>query len=346
VDWNIVSPASLHHNADVGLGSLSAPATATADFHPNFDTFDIPDVTDDQQVTSEQYNAALALMNNGNNHQQITYANDLAFAPPQPRPSLTHHQVRHSISGPVTDELPFGSDPALSLGSAAVPDRAVENTAPEHPGTRVINFGSDASFNSTLGFLPPPNTGSHVDVQRRLVDDMNAMGHRESAPSTRATSPVLKRQRFPVPHESEAESSQESDDDDEEHARPRAKRRRRSGKQDLPSPPPLKTMPRRKSYSHPKRNNRNSGSGDGGKGTKQQKENLSEEQKRNNHIMSEQKRRNIIKTGYEQLNILVPALRDGSFSKSQALMESASYLESLVEGNKRLREILSGADSS
>ncbi|EPE07771.1 bhlh family transcription factor [Ophiostoma piceae UAMH 11346] len=68
------------------------------------------------------------------------------------------------------------------------------------------------------------------------------------------------------------------------------------------------------------------------------RENLSEEQKRENHIKSEQKRRTLIKTGFEDLGILVPGLDGGSHSKSTMLMIAANYLEELLKGNKQLRE--------
>jgi len=63
--------------------------------------------------------------------------------------------------------------------------------------------------------------------------------------------------------------------------------------------------------------------------------NLSEDQKRANHIQSEQKRRNIIKQGYEDLNQLVPSLAGGKsgFSKSEILKEVVAYLENLIAGN-------------
>ncbi|KAF2723974.1 hypothetical protein K431DRAFT_194513, partial [Polychaeton citri CBS 116435] len=51
------------------------------------------------------------------------------------------------------------------------------------------------------------------------------------------------------------------------------------------------------------------------------RQNLTEDQKRANHIQSEQKRRNIIKQGYDDLNGLVPSLAGGKsgFSKSEIL---------------------------
>lgn len=70
------------------------------------------------------------------------------------------------------------------------------------------------------------------------------------------------------------------------------------------------------------------------------RENLSEEQKRSNHIQSEQKRRNLIKSGFEDLNRMVPELRSGGFSKSNMLMEAAKFVEKLQQENDALKQQL------
>ncbi|EFX06327.1 hlh transcription factor [Grosmannia clavigera kw1407] len=70
------------------------------------------------------------------------------------------------------------------------------------------------------------------------------------------------------------------------------------------------------------------------------RENLSEEQKRENHIKSEQKRRTLIKEGFDDLCVLVPSLHGGGFSKSVMLSMAADWLEALISGNQQLREQL------
>jgi hypothetical protein len=70
------------------------------------------------------------------------------------------------------------------------------------------------------------------------------------------------------------------------------------------------------------------------------RKNLTEEQKRNNHIKSEQKRRNIIKQGYQDLNQLVPNLKTGGFSKSAVLTETTRFLEELVVANSSMEQHL------
>ena len=75
-------------------------------------------------------------------------------------------------------------------------------------------------------------------------------------------------------------------------------------------------------------------------GSKAARENLTEEQKRTNHILSEQKRRNLIRQGFEDLCTLVPALRGGGFSKSAMLTGAADWLEDLLHGNDILQSQL------
>ncbi|CAK7203236.1 hypothetical protein SEUCBS139899_005967 [Sporothrix eucalyptigena] len=80
--------------------------------------------------------------------------------------------------------------------------------------------------------------------------------------------------------------------------------------------------------------------------TKPPRENLTEEQKRENHIKSEQKRRTLIKTGFDDLCIIVPNLQGGNLSKSLILTTAASWLTDLLEGNNRLKNQLSAMDST
>jgi hypothetical protein len=68
------------------------------------------------------------------------------------------------------------------------------------------------------------------------------------------------------------------------------------------------------------------------------KENLSDQQKRANHIQSEKKRREIINKGYADLNMLVPCLANGKsgLSRSECLAEIHCYLETVTRGNEAI----------
>ena len=69
--------------------------------------------------------------------------------------------------------------------------------------------------------------------------------------------------------------------------------------------------------------------------TKQPRHNLSDTQKRNNHIASEQKRRDAMKVNYEELNLYVPSLRQNGqgLSRSEILQHSGDWLQTLTVGN-------------
>jgi len=76
---------------------------------------------------------------------------------------------------------------------------------------------------------------------------------------------------------------------------------------------------------------------------KKRRENLSEQQKRINHITSEQKRRNLIQGGFNEIHNLVPTLRgqrERGDSKSTVLLKTVDYIREMREGNDRLRRML------
>ncbi|KAK4555709.1 hypothetical protein LTR86_007462 [Recurvomyces mirabilis] len=76
--------------------------------------------------------------------------------------------------------------------------------------------------------------------------------------------------------------------------------------------------------------------------------NLTEEQKRQNHIHSEQKRRVVIKQGYQELEKLVPSLKNGKsgLSKSEQIKEIAAFIQATVKGNKRMKKVLQQMDQN
>ncbi|KAK7206819.1 hypothetical protein BZA70DRAFT_275138 [Myxozyma melibiosi] len=67
---------------------------------------------------------------------------------------------------------------------------------------------------------------------------------------------------------------------------------------------------------------------------------LSEAQRRKNHISSEKKRRDAIKQGFEELSYIVPVLRAGGFSKSIVLSHVLDFITDVEKKNKQMREIL------
>ncbi|PSR93663.1 hypothetical protein BD289DRAFT_480975 [Coniella lustricola] len=69
------------------------------------------------------------------------------------------------------------------------------------------------------------------------------------------------------------------------------------------------------------------------------RENLTEDQKRENHINSEKKRRKVISVGFDNLGHIVPAANGGNTSKSAVLEATVAFIQELMEGNAQLRQM-------
>ena len=74
--------------------------------------------------------------------------------------------------------------------------------------------------------------------------------------------------------------------------------------------------------------------------------NLTEEEKKMNHIRSEQKRRNQIKEGFADLTDLMPDAASAGPSKCTILAKAVDWVSDLIEGNKKLREQLNSLTGS
>ena len=235
------------------------------------------------------------------------------------------------------------------------------NAAEDFSSSRAGHFhwGSDSNFHEDQAYLVPPHQETEEDVTQGLMQNMACL---QSATTTRPSSPNVVRQsksksrrqqQSPLDADSRTKS-ENSVNDDEKSSRPRkrrktsiktedvdsdlsdaaedaAKKRKSKKKQTSPFPEEGSVAKRRKSSGNAQKNNR---------------ENLSEKQKRENHILSEQKRRNLIKQGFADLCELVPDLRTGGFSKSAILVQAASWLETILKENEELRrnlDLLEGA---
>ncbi|KAM7208685.1 hypothetical protein V8F20_001108 [Naviculisporaceae sp. PSN 640] len=80
--------------------------------------------------------------------------------------------------------------------------------------------------------------------------------------------------------------------------------------------------------------------GGAGAPKKPPRQNLSEEQKRANHIKSEQKRRTDIKNAFQDVQEIVPEIRGQGLSKSVILSNTVEYMERLLGGNDELENLL------
>lgn len=208
--------------------------------------------------------------------------------------------------------------------------------ADQHPSrkARSLRWGSDASF-MDQGYLRPPDQPDEEQRTNELLDHLGCFEPQNSATNTRPPSPdrivgapprpsfrgdtAPDADKIPQPRKRPRVVKQEDDYSDEDDERIQSRTSRGS------------ISKARRISTEMSRKTRLQG------GSKATRENLTEEQKRTNHILSEQKRRNLIRQGFEDLCILVPGLRGGGFSKSAMLTGAADWLEDLLRGNEILQ---------
>ena len=219
-----------------------------------------------------------------------------------------------------------------------------------------IRWGSDAGFNSPQGFIPPAGQDNIAASERSHIQAVEnafslTLGHMPSSTdTTRTSSPVASRDT--KSHQRTKSAGQKNEDEDPE-SRPRKRRKSKIPEEededdDVPVSATLKDSKKRKSSRKSLADSPASESEQASKrrksaaaaAAKASRENLTEEQKRENHIKSEQKRRTLIREGFEDLGELVPGLRGGGFSKSAVLIMAADWLEDLIQGNEVLRDRL------
>ncbi|PQE30037.1 BHLH family transcription factor protein [Rutstroemia sp. NJR-2017a WRK4] len=217
-----------------------------------------------------------------------------------------------------------------------------------------IRWGSDSGFGSPQGFIPPPNTAKLEESERSRLQALDAfigaaLTESSSADNTQPSSPTITR-TVPIVQPPRRSSTVVKE---EPHEPPRKRRKSKfseeTAEEDDESSAPSKPDGRRKRKSQSKADSPVIAPSNGSAGHKRRKsttaaaaqkatrENLTEDQKRENHIKSEQKRRTLIREGFEDLGELVPGLRGGGFSKSAVLVMAADWLEELLRGNEVLR---------
>lgn len=226
--------------------------------------------------------------------------------------------------------------------SALICDRPVNDRAD-------LRWGSDASFATPQGFITPYSRESVSAVEKYHLQAIQTALSPAQDPDT-AYSVRSEARTSPISHRRMNSIGQSSVEDDQGMVT--SKRRKIEVKDedddDMSFTSPVNSKlntKKRKIYagesvdlsaseygsSHKRRKSTTS------VGTKPIRENLTEEQKRENHIKSEQKRRTLIREGFEDLNELVPGLQGGGFSKSAVLAQAADWLEELIRGNEKLR---------
>ncbi|KAK7755648.1 hypothetical protein SLS62_002258 [Diatrype stigma] len=224
-----------------------------------------------------------------------------------------------------------------------------------------LQWGSDPSFARPQGFVPPSRKDTHEALEQKRINYLQCLELSKSAATTRASSPVAVGNGENIPADTQRGRANDRNIKEEYAPLPSPIKRRKSRPKEEPeeeeedrlSPiPPKPPAKKRKSKADV------NGSSEGSTTTtakdaagkrrksaanaaKAARENLSESQKRENHIKSEQKRRGAIKEGYQDLGQIVPNLSSSGYSKSMMLTMSADWLEELIKGNDELARRLS-----
>lgn len=358
-DWNFMTPATVH--------GVSATIPDQAQLHHGFlaDNMYAPQPAhmDPLAPTHDDLQAASTLFNNA---QQPAYPHHRAHSFQDMAPSSSTHPARHSVPNPAHDTRPMV---ATSQGllheqlAALLPNHAAAGTldaqlAAQWAGTdaiqrheaefgpslhrpslkRTYTFGTDDSFSNPAGFSAP-HQETEEQVTRRLMRDMR---HSQTFipdipdPPSETTCPTQ------ADDGTEDDSDETSSADDDQHSKRRKKCtliKKETMRRTAPGNRVGKS--KRPSVTEDSKKKRASAAAQ-----KLQRENLSEEQKRSNHILSEQKRRNLIKRGFDDLHDLVPEIRNGGLSKSSVLMEAGNFLDKLIQDNNALLKLMRGASAN
>ncbi|KAG0128925.1 hypothetical protein HOY82DRAFT_488973 [Tuber indicum] len=256
-------------------------------------------------------------------------------------PSRHHHHHQY-LSGGMDGYLTSSSVSAAPMAAPSQIDinpfntsrgllqRQQGQTSQQLNNHNLLNFGTDTNF-APNGYHPPtlpvPLEDKEVEVRSRVY----AAFRNDSTVTTAVNSPTE------IKYEQGGGDTEDDDsgtpvyDDNESTPSPSRNsamlKRRMDGGEDFSK---SARKPRsRKSEASMRMAKKKAGG--------QKRDNLTEAQKRENHIHSEQKRRNLIRQGFEDLCSLVPELSSGGYSKSAVLVHAANYLDDLKKGNVRLR---------
>ena len=317
--------------------------------------------------TSADVLAAATLLQNGSNRRSHSMGNEPMFRGHDSPISPGNNQVRP----PSISRYPSGRSDTVGrersgdgfMGDPFYTDMVfgTQSRAPGRPrqissshAKADIRWGSDSGFGISQGFIPPINQRkevanlerSHIKAVEGAFIETSQMP--SSADTTRASSPAH------IHSANQRTKSIGQINDDEQDSRPRKRRKStlqddRDDDEESPVSATFKQGNKRRkstkmesplSSSEQSHKRRKSAAAAANAAAKATRENLTEEQKRENHIKSEQKRRTLIREGFDDLNQLVPGLRGGGFSKSAVLIMAADFLEETIQGNDILRQRL------
>lgn len=309
---------------------------------------------DHQQPSADVLEAANSLMQGGSHSRSHSVQHEPTFSSGPQKTSAMGPPVGHPRHQHWNEFRQEGR--RMSQSTHAAEQEAVLATwiygpeaQPNHrqsappPAPIDLQYGTDQNF-SIKGrpFVPPSEKESTEAIQQDRLRYLNAIRLSSSANTTRPPSPVFDGEepsfnpntRAPPPIKVEANgdgtrkwrksSKRDEEDDDEEEpqsAVSKTSARKRKQKGEVSNSP--------------------SAEGAGGKRRKSsaavKRENLTEDQKRENHINSEKKRRKVIQVGFENLSYIVPDIKGGNPSKSAMLEATVAWLQDLLDGNEALK---------
>jgi hypothetical protein len=258
------------------------------------------------------------------NWQGDSFYTDMVFG------SNGNHRPR-TAAKPV--DIQYGSDVGFAAGSFVAPvhNQAEAAAAGQNMMAVLSNIGRDGSSTAPSTRPSSPVVSRHGilnnDMRHNAADEEREVDWEEDRPTKRRKSSKM--------------TFKDEDGSDEETSRiSRTPKKRRpksisiarpTSSSATQSPPPSDGKRRKSTASKDLARSK-------AEAAKANRENLTEDQKRQNHIMSEQKRRTLIKEGFDDLNGLVPELKGGGHSKSAVLELAAAWLEGLIKDTETLRQ--------
>jgi hypothetical protein len=321
--------------------------------HTNF----LGNTEDELQAATALFNQAQPSYTNGRSHSfhdlpgasnsfaaNSAHSLNLGTLPVGPQHGLLHERLGALVPGHDTSRMDAHFAPQWATNK--VPQQHQTEFGPPLQKLdlkRTYTFGTDHSFSSPSGYSHPNGHLSEQDATRASIQGLEETSQHilraVAGIEGPSTSPAAYTQTLRGDDDeptSSAASASESED------RPAAKKRKKSHartSKDTPKKVARNGKARKISMVAEENNNTKKKRAPATSSSqKTHRENLTEEQKRSNHILSEQKRRDLIKQGYKDLNEVVPAVRGGGLSKSQVLVEAASFLEKLIKDNKSYRQ--------
>ncbi|CAM1503891.1 Fc.00g014820.m01.CDS01 [Cosmosporella sp. VM-42] len=303
-----------------------------------------------RRASEDVLNAAATLLHNGSSQRHNSNGSDGSFARRPVGPPVGHlrHQPLEEFKeegrrGIATDD----HDNTFTEWMFGPQERRNPRNAPPTD----VQWGSDSSFSHLQAFTPTSDKETSEAMSKQQLKYLDCFEPSQSRDNTRPSSPNHN-QMAPPASSNLADPAKRQQEPD---APPRKRRKSKSNKEalddDAAGDTNVSKTARRKKGKSERAGSASSPPHEDGKrrksavnGSKASRENLSEEQKRENHIRSEQKRRTLIKEGFDDLCDLVPGLRGGGFSKSTMLTMAAEWLEDLLKGNEVLNNQLAGLE--